>query len=90
MKDIIQGGTACAAALLAAGLGLSGCAVSLIADAASMGTWGKSLTDHLLDAVTGLDCRLTEGIVRADRAICEPPGSPATLHDFHGFGSGRG
>ncbi|WP_146208986.1 hypothetical protein [Azospirillum sp. TSO22-1] len=71
-------------ALLA--LALSGCVAGLMADAGSVGMSGKTLADHALDTLTGMDCRIVEGMTRPDRNICEPRGSLATMHDYKGFG----
>ncbi len=81
--------------LFAGALALSGCAtavigsitvsqLSAIAGATSTAATGRGLQDHALSALTGRDCRLLEGIFRADRRICEEPGSPATENDFRG------
>jgi len=75
-------------ALLA--LALSGCVAGVAADAASVGASGKSLTDHALDAATGKDCRVVEGVTRSDRDVCEARGSPATRRDYKGLGAGDG
>ena len=82
-------GPVLASLLAAVGLGVSGCAAGVVADAASMGASGKSLTDHTLDAATGKDCRLIAGATRADRDVCEAPGSAATKRDFKGLGGGE-
>lgn len=65
--------------------GLTVSQLSTIAGAASTATTGRGLQDHALSAVTGRDCRLLEGIIRAGRKICEEPGSAATEDDFRGF-----
>lgn len=81
-----------------AGLGvclLSGCAVpvigpltlshlSTIASAATMTVQGKGAAEVALDAATGKDCRMIEGVMRNDRQICEENGSAATDADFKG------
>lgn len=90
----MTGGLRVALALVLALL-LSGCGTVVIgsitlgqlstaAGVASVGATGKGLPDHALSAVTGRDCRLLEGIMRADRVVCEMPGSPATDDDFKG------
>jgi len=48
---------------------------------------GKSFGEHAMDVATGDDCRLIESVVRKDREVCEPLGSPATLKDFKGVAS---
>jgi hypothetical protein len=71
---------------------LAGCAapaVLAVGGASAIGT-GKGLTDHALDAATGEDCSVVEGAVRADRKVCERPGSPATREDFDGVLERRG
>lgn len=81
--------------IFGAALALSGCATAVVgsitvsqisaaAGIASTATTGKGLQDHALSAITGQDCRLLEGIFRANRHICEEPGSPATENDFRG------
>ena len=72
------------AALLALAL-LGGCVPMLAADAAAVAGSGKGASDHALDAMTGKDCRILEGLTRDDRAVCEEPGSPATAGDFKGL-----
>ncbi|MDZ7754384.1 MAG: hypothetical protein U5S82_22750 [Gammaproteobacteria bacterium] len=52
----------------------------------SVAVSGKGLADHALDMVTRRDCRLLEGLVKEERALCEEPGSLATLDDFRGLG----
>jgi hypothetical protein len=64
---------------------LSGCAVGVIADIVSVGTFGKSVMDHVLDAATGKNCNLFQGVSRSDRDVCEPRESDATKHDFKGL-----
>jgi hypothetical protein len=64
---------------------LSGCVVGVVADIVSVGTFGKSVMDHVLDAATGKDCNLFQGASRSDRDVCEPRGSDVTKHDFKGL-----
>ena len=64
---------------------LSGCAVGVVADVASAGASGKSMTDHALDAATGKDCNVVQGATRSDRNVCEPRGSAPTRRDFKGL-----
>jgi len=45
---------------------------------------GKSFGDHAMDVATGDDCRLFEAVVRIDRKVCEPAGSPETRKDYKG------
>lgn len=80
--------------LLLSSCALTGCASfagSAVSDASSVvglvstATTGKGLGDHLLSALTGEDCNLSEGLLREDRAVCEAEGSPATLKDFKGL-----
>ena len=77
-------------ALLALAFTLSGCVPGLVADAASVGTSGKSLTDHALDAATGKDCRVVEGMAREDRDVCERRGSKPTRRAYKGLAAGGG
>lgn len=66
--------------------GLAGCFPPLIgADVASYVGTGKGLGEHALDAVTGEDCRVIEGLMRSDRAVCEQRGAIATATDFKGI-----
>ena len=87
--------TAIAIALVGATL-VGGCAqiasVPLaLADSLTVVSWvstavsGKRLGEHALDFVTGKDCRFLDAALRADRDLCEPPGSPATEDDFEGL-----
>ena len=69
---------------------LCGCVLGLAAETASVGGTGKTVGDHVLDATTGKDCKLVEGIARSDRHVCENPGSPATKRDFKGVSSAGG
>jgi hypothetical protein len=73
--------------LAAFSLALEGCVPLLLADAASVGTSGKSLGEHVMSGAAGKDCRLIEGAARGDRKICEERGSPATERDFKGVKS---
>lgn len=56
----------------------------------SLASTGKGLADHALDMVTEQDCRILDGLLRQDRAICEPVGSLATRDDFKGLAIFRG
>ena len=51
----------------------------------SLAVTGKGLADHALDMVTRRDCRILEGLVKTERAVCERPGSLATADDFRGL-----
>jgi hypothetical protein len=75
---------------------LSGCAAPLIAgltlnemstaaSVVSTVATGKGTGDHALSFITGDDCRVLEGLMSADRKICEKPGSPRTAGDFQGI-----
>ncbi len=66
-----------------AGVSLS--SISSFAGFASTIFTGADLGEHAVSLVTGKDCRFSEGLVRADRDICEEPGSAATRNDFHGI-----
>lgn len=65
--------------------GVSFSSISSFAGFASTIFTGADLGEHAVSLVTGKDCRFSEGLVRADRDICEEPGSPATRNDFHGI-----
>lgn len=62
-----------------------------LADSLTVVSWvstavsGKGLGEHALDFVTGKDCSFLGAALRADRDLCEPPGSPATEDDFEGL-----
>lgn len=58
--------------------------LSTIASATTMTVEGKGAAEVALDLATGKDCRMMEGAMRKDRAICEKQGSPATEEDFKG------
>ena len=75
---------------------LSGCAIPVIAgltltelgsatSLASLVLTGKGLGEQALDLATGKDCRVVDALVREDRELCEPNGSPATEKDFKGL-----
>jgi hypothetical protein len=66
-----------------AGVSLS--SISSFAGFASTLFTGADLGEHAVSLVTGKDCRFSEGLVRADRDICEERGSAATRDDFHGI-----
>lgn len=67
--------------LPAAVLLLCGCVAGVAADIVSIGTSGKSVTDHVLDVVTGEDCNLFQAVVRAGRNVCEPREVAVTPRD---------
>jgi len=48
---------------------------------------GKGLGEHAMDAATGQDCNILEGLAREDRKICEDKGSPALEKDWRGLAS---
>jgi len=84
----------CVVAAMASGL--SGCAapivagitlsqITTVAGLISTAITGKGLSDQALSLVTGKDCDLMESILRKDRHLCEPKGSPATDGDFKGI-----
>ncbi len=77
---------------------LSGCSTPLIAGLTlgevglfgslfSTAATGKGLGEHAMDAATGQDCRVLEGLARDDRDLCERDGSPATEKDWKGLAS---
>jgi len=83
--------------LVLAGL-LSGCAgpvfagmtlseFGFITSAFSTAATGKGLGEHAMDAATGRDCRLIEGLAREDRKLCERKTSPALEKDWKGLAS---
>ncbi len=45
---------------------------------------GKGLEEHVLSIMTGKDCKILDGVLRADRKICEEKGSIGTDKDFKG------
>ncbi len=59
---------------------LGGCAASLVADIVSIGTSGKSVTDHGLDMITGQNCNLVQAVFRSDHTVCAPREAEVT-HD---------
>jgi hypothetical protein len=65
--------------------GVSFSSISSFAGFASTLFTGADLGEHAVSLVTGKDCRFSEGLVRADRDICEERGSAATRDDFHGI-----
>jgi hypothetical protein len=78
------------------GCALSGCGAPLIAGLSvtewatagsliSTATTGKGFSEYAMDAATGQDCRIVEGIVRQDRHICERRGSSASQKDWKGL-----
>lgn len=82
--------------ILILAVSLSGCAGTIVAGltlselltAGSIGSTlitGKGLGEHAMDMATGKDCRIIEGVFRADRDICEEEGSGATKDDFKGL-----
>lgn len=83
------------AGILASTTILSGCAgtiagvslssISSFAGFASTLFTGADLGEHAASIVTGKDCRFSEGLMRADRDVCEERGSAATRDDFHGI-----
>jgi hypothetical protein len=83
------------AGILASTTILSGCAatvggislssISSFAGFASTLFTGADLGEHAVSLVSGKDCRFSEGLMRADRDVCEEPGSAATRDDFHGI-----
>jgi len=76
---------------------LIGCAAPLVAgvpnivltEVAPRAINGKGLVEDGVDAATGKDCRVIEGVTRKDRKVCETRGSAATDKDFKGL-SGMG
>jgi len=74
----------CSAPLFAGmSLGEFGFVTSLFSTAAT----GKGLGEHAMDAATGRDCRIVEGLAREDRKLCERKTSPALEKDWKGLAS---
>lgn len=48
---------------------------------------GKGLGEYAMDAATGRDCRIIEGLAREDRKVCEQKNSPALENDWRGLAS---
>ena len=81
--------------VLAALLGLTGCAGPIVAGltgaqlfslaglSATIMT-GRDLTEHAVSTVTGKDCRFLESLLRNGRSFCETPNTVATRDDFQG------
>ncbi len=70
------------------GVVVAGLTLGEILTAGSIGSallTGKGLGELAMDATTGQDCRILEGVFRQDRAICEPKDSVATQSDFKGL-----
>lgn len=65
--------------------GITFSSISSFAGFASTIFTGADLGEHAASLVTGKDCRFSEGLLRADRDVCEEPGSLATRDDFHGI-----
>ncbi len=68
---------------------LSGCEtlnpLTVGAGVASYVATGKGLADHAIGTLMNEDCNILEGLLRADRRICEPLGSAATASEFKGI-----
>jgi hypothetical protein len=66
---------------------LGGCAAPLVVytEVLPRAINGKGLAEDGVDAATGKDCRVIDGVVRKDRKICEVRGSPETDKDFKGL-----
>jgi hypothetical protein len=80
-------------AALALTLAVSGCEtinpITLGIGVASYVVTGKGLADHALGIVADKDCNLIEGLLSAERGICEPKGSYPTRGGFGGLLSYR-
>ena len=57
---------------------LCGCVAGVAVDIVSIGTTGKSVTDHVLDVITGDDCNLFQAAIGNGRKVCEPREAAAT------------
>jgi hypothetical protein len=75
---------------------MSGCGLPVVAgltvtelatagSLASTAATGKGFGEYAMDAATGRDCRIFEGIFRKDRHVCERKSSPALEDDWKGF-----
>ena len=78
------------------GLGVifvSGCEtlnpITLGVGLASYAATGKGLADHAIGTLTSLDCNILDGLLSAERKICEPHGSLAAQTGFKGLFAGR-
>lgn len=60
---------------------------SLFGSLFSTAATGKSLGEHAMDAATGRDCNILEGLAREDRQVCERKNSPAVEGDWRGLAS---
>ncbi len=59
--------------------------VGLVSSLFTTAATGKGLGEHAMDAATGRDCRILEGLAREDRRICERENSPAAEDDWQGL-----
>jgi hypothetical protein len=64
--------------------GVSLSQISTIATVVSIATTGKGPSEHGLDLITGMDCRILDSLMREEREICEERHSPVTQDDFRG------
>lgn len=60
---------------------------SLFGSLFSTAATGKGIGEHAMDAATGRDCRIIEGLAREDREVCERRDSPALEDDWRGLAS---
>jgi len=74
--------TGCSAPIFA---GLTVGEFSLAASLVSTAATGKGLGEHAMDAATGRDCRVLEGLAREDRKVCERQDSPVLEDDWQGL-----
>ncbi|SDH29392.1 hypothetical protein [Roseospirillum parvum] len=82
--------------VLGAGLLASGCAAPIVgaltvadlmtgASVTSTVLTGRSTNEHVASLALDQDCRLLEGMLSADRDVCEQPGAYVTDDDFRGL-----
>lgn len=77
----LLGLTGCAGPIVA---GLTGAQLLSLAGLSSTIMTGRDLTEHAVSTVTGKDCRFLETLLRNGRSFCETPNTAATRDDFHG------
>ncbi|WP_448187355.1 hypothetical protein [Azospirillum sp. sgz301742] len=53
----------------------------MAANVVSIGMSGKSVSEHVLDVITGADCNFFQAATHAGRNICEPRETAATTPD---------
>jgi hypothetical protein len=81
----VAGGTLSACPLPFAGPAITALDAVTAISLVSTATTGKGTNEHLLSLLFDEDCRILEGLLRKERNICEPHGSPATEDDWDGL-----